>query len=71
MTSTKWAMIAKCSQDTAQRDIQALIEGHSGERRGGGGVPATRWAAFRLANWLCGPVGLDSRSKAVGVHIGR
>ncbi len=26
LTSTKWAMIAKCSQDTAQRDIQGLIE---------------------------------------------
>lgn len=26
LTSTKWAKIAKCSQDTAQRDIQALIE---------------------------------------------
>jgi Fic family protein len=26
LTSTKWAKIAKCSQDTAQRDIQTLIE---------------------------------------------
>jgi Fic family protein len=26
LTSTKWAKIAKCSQDTAQRDIQGLIE---------------------------------------------
>ncbi|MEK6543914.1 MAG: Fic family protein [Elusimicrobiota bacterium] len=26
LTSTKWAMLAKCSQDTAQRDIVALIE---------------------------------------------
>lgn len=26
LTSTKWAKIAKCSQDTAQRDIQALID---------------------------------------------
>ena len=26
LTSTKWAMIAKCSQDTAQRDIQSLID---------------------------------------------
>ncbi len=26
LTTTKWAMIAKCSQDTAQRDIQALID---------------------------------------------
>ena len=25
LTSTKWATIAKCSQDTAQRDIQGLI----------------------------------------------
>lgn len=26
LTSTKWATLAKCSQDTAQRDIQALID---------------------------------------------
>lgn len=26
LTSTKWAALAKCSQDTAQRDIQYLIE---------------------------------------------
>lgn len=26
LTSTKWATLAKCSQDTAQRDIVALIE---------------------------------------------
>ena len=26
LTSTKWATIAKCSQDTAQRDIQVLID---------------------------------------------
>ncbi len=26
LTSTKWTTLAKCSQDTAQRDIQALID---------------------------------------------
>ncbi|MDO5703829.1 MAG: hypothetical protein Q4G49_01965 [Paracoccus sp. (in: a-proteobacteria)] len=26
MTSSKWATIAKCSQDTANRDIAALID---------------------------------------------
>jgi Fic family protein len=26
LTSTKWATIAKCSQDTAHRDIVDLIE---------------------------------------------
>jgi Fic family protein len=26
LTSSKWAIIAKCSQDTAQRDIQSLID---------------------------------------------
>lgn len=26
LTSSKWAQIAKCSQDTASRDIQALVE---------------------------------------------
>ena len=26
MTSSKWATIAKCSQDTANRDIAALLD---------------------------------------------
>ena len=26
LTSTKWAIFAKCSQDAAQRDIQGLID---------------------------------------------
>jgi Fic family protein len=26
MTSSKWAKVAKCSQDTAHRDIQDLVE---------------------------------------------
>ena len=26
LTTTKWAMLAKCSHDTALRDIQDLIE---------------------------------------------
>jgi Fic family protein len=26
MTSSKWATIAKCSQDTANRDVAALLD---------------------------------------------
>jgi Fic family protein len=26
LTSSRWAAIAKCSQDTAMRDIQALLD---------------------------------------------
>jgi Fic family protein len=26
MTSSKWAKLAKCSQDTAHRDIQDLVD---------------------------------------------
>ena len=26
LAATKWAVIAKCSQDTAQRDVQGLID---------------------------------------------
>ena len=37
LTSTKWAKIAKCSQDTAQRDIQALIDLRILVRDAGGG----------------------------------
>jgi Fic family protein len=28
LTSSKWAKLTKCSQDTAYRDIQDLIERH-------------------------------------------
>lgn len=37
MTSGKWAKIAKCSQDTAARDIQALIEAGILVKNPGGG----------------------------------
>ncbi len=44
LTSSKWAAIAKCSQDTAMRDIQALIEQHVLVKEAGG-----RSTAYRLA----------------------
>jgi Fic family protein len=37
LTSSKWANIAKCSPDTALRDIQDLIEKGVLEREEGGG----------------------------------
>lgn len=37
LTSSKWAQIAKCSQDTALRDIEALIALGVLERESGGG----------------------------------
>jgi len=37
LTSTKWAALAKCSQDTAQRDIQQLIDNGVMVRSPGGG----------------------------------
>lgn len=37
LTSTKWAKIAKCSQDTALRDIQALIDLNILVKEEGGG----------------------------------
>jgi Fic family protein len=36
-TSSKWAIIAKCSQDTALRDIEGLIATGVLEEDGGGG----------------------------------
>ena len=37
LTSSKWAKIAKCSQDTATRDIQNLVErGIMLKEKGGG-----------------------------------
>jgi Fic family protein len=37
LTSSKWAKIAKCSPDTALRDIQDLIEKGILEKEEGGG----------------------------------
>ena len=37
MTSSKWAKIAKCSQDTAHRDIQDLIKRGALKRNPAGG----------------------------------
>ena len=37
LTSSKWAKIAKCSQDTATRDIKSLIERGALEQNEGGG----------------------------------
>jgi Fic family protein len=42
MTSSKWALIAKCSQDTANRDIAALI-GLGLLRKGEGGGRSTHY----------------------------
>ena len=37
LTSTKWAALAKCSQDTASRDIEALIQLGILQKDAGGG----------------------------------
>jgi Fic family protein len=46
LTSTKWAKIAKCSSDTALRDIQDLIEKGILEKEEGGG----RSTSYRIKN---------------------
>ncbi|MDO8805145.1 MAG: Fic family protein [Elusimicrobiota bacterium] len=47
LTSTKWAMLAKCSQDTAQRDIHALINNGVMLKDPGGGR-STRYSLKEL-----------------------
>lgn len=42
LTSSKWAKIARCSQDTAQRDIAALIQ-HNILKRGASGGRSTSY----------------------------
>jgi Fic family protein len=37
LTSSKWAKIAKCSQDSAGRDIKNLIERGALRKNSGGG----------------------------------
>lgn len=46
LTSSKWATIAKCSQDTATRDIQALLDQGILVKEAAGG----RSTSYRLAN---------------------
>ncbi|WP_310391443.1 Fic family protein [Hymenobacter sp.] len=46
LTSSKWATIAKCSQDTATRDIQALVEQQILVKEAAGG----RSTAYRLVS---------------------
>jgi len=46
LTSTKWAKIAKCSQDTASRDIEALIKLGILQKDAGGG----RSTSYSLIN---------------------
>ena len=47
MTSSKWATIAKCSQDTANRDIALLIDAGL-LRRGEGGGRSTHYEIVRV-----------------------
>lgn len=50
LTSTKWAAIAKCSQDTATRDIQALLDAGILVKEAAGG----RSTSYRLADGALG-----------------
>jgi Fic family protein len=45
LTSSKWASLAKCSQDTAHRDIQDLLDRNVLVKNPGGG----RSTSYRLA----------------------
>ena len=47
MTSSKWAVIAKCSQDTANRDIAALIDAGL-LRKGEGGGRSTHYEIVQV-----------------------
>jgi len=48
LTSTKWAKITKCSQDTASRDIQALIDAGI-IMKGAAGGRSTSYSLVRFA----------------------
>ncbi len=50
LTSSKWATIAKCSQDTALRDIDELVErGILIKDAAAGAAPAIRWPVGQAA----------------------
>ncbi|MFV0301406.1 MAG: hypothetical protein ACK5IP_11085 [Paracoccus sp. (in: a-proteobacteria)] len=50
MTSSKWALIAKCSQDTANRDIAALLD-HGLLQKSEGGGHSTPYEPVLQALW--------------------
>jgi hypothetical protein len=52
LTTSKYAKLAKCSQDTALRDILALVE--HGARKAGG-APAMRWRLLQNLQLLSHP----------------
>ncbi|CCG99503.1 hypothetical protein FAES_1493 [Fibrella aestuarina BUZ 2] len=54
LTSSKWAKIAKCSQDTALRDIQSLLEQGVLEKEAGGGRSTSYCLIDLPANGLDG-----------------
>jgi len=47
LTSTKWSKLAKCSTDTALRDIQDLITKNILEKEEGGG----RSTSYKIVNY--------------------
>ena len=51
LTSSKWAKIAKCSQDTAIRDIKNLIERGALKKDPGGGR-STSYSVVEQQSWL-------------------
>jgi len=51
MTSSKWAKIAKCSQDSANRDIAALLK-HGMVKKGHGGGRSTNYVIVQESDQL-------------------
>ena len=47
LTSSKWAKLAKCSQDTAYRDIMSLVERGALQKGPGGG----RGTSYSVVQW--------------------
>ena len=55
MTSSKWAKIGKCSQDSANRDIAALLE-RGLMKKGPGGGRSTHYAIVSEDELLKGAI---------------
>ena len=53
LTTSKWAKLAKCSQDTAHRDILALMQFDALAKAEGGGRSTHYELVFEEIDWLC------------------
>jgi hypothetical protein len=77
LTSSKWATIEKCSQDTALRDIDGLLKrGILIKDQAGAAAPITHWPKFSKTSQHIAPMakrfsGADAACRCAGLGVER